>query len=523
MRFAASGFLIALSSVAFAGFQPSSSPDGPNGLRATVDLPTSQHMRNVGGSDGAGLCVFTSIQHSARWQNLIGLEGYREWMRRRPGGGYPQKVDSTLKAFCREKGVPVPEYVQHTGGDDSFLDLAMKTGRCPCVTYAGRDDFYSGGIDHMINLVYLDQSSAAVLDNNRPGTWLWMSRTEFLQRWRARGGGWAVVFLSPPPPPHTTTPISADESPPSGQTVFGQCLPGGACPAPSAGRPIPHPFANPFVVPAPKAPEWKKEGIYYRLGNEGVYHPESGLWCPYHGNGAWGPWQAPPKGLALPQVAPKAPACNCDCCKKPCGCEPGKRDPNCLCYPCPADPPKQAVPAPAMDEPLTGVVSDKIHDSPLYSLSGNPVSKEEAHAALQGGGLVDDSDRWHVTVVGDQSFRARVKADLAKLPSDVRTKFHVQEYPTDHWAVATFALKEGVTLRKQAGMSRMAEEAAAIAKADYTPEALNKMCPFSPPPPPPAPPGPPNNPPPPPPDAKNNVGWWLVLALGSILAIFRRK
>ena len=95
-------------------------------------------------------------------------------------------------------------YVQHTGGDESFLELALKTGRMPGVTYAGRDNRYSGPIAHMVNLVYLDADQAAILDNNYPEKLLWMSRKEFLTRWRDQGGGWAVVLLTPPasPPPY---------------------------------------------------------------------------------------------------------------------------------------------------------------------------------------------------------------------------------------------------------------------------------------------------------------------------------
>ena len=96
------------------------------------------------------------------------------------------------------------EYVQHTGGDEEFLRLALKTQRMPGRTYAGRDSRYNGPIAHMVNLVYLDDTSAAILDNNFPDKPLWMTRKEFLDRWRDHGGGWAVVLLNSPPPPPPT-------------------------------------------------------------------------------------------------------------------------------------------------------------------------------------------------------------------------------------------------------------------------------------------------------------------------------
>jgi hypothetical protein len=182
-------------------FAPTASPVSPTGVRAVVDLPAARHLRNTGGSDGLGLCVYTSVWHSAQWQNVAVLDGYRRWLERRPGGGYPAKLDQTIAAYCRELGRPVPGYVQHTGGDDTFLDLAVRTDRFPAVTYDGRDDFYRSSIAHMVNLAHLDRDRAAILDNNRPGSWLWMSRADFLARWRGTGGGWAVVFHDPPPPP----------------------------------------------------------------------------------------------------------------------------------------------------------------------------------------------------------------------------------------------------------------------------------------------------------------------------------
>jgi hypothetical protein len=35
------------------------SPDGREEIQ--IDLPGAEHMKNTGGRDGAGLCVFTSV------------------------------------------------------------------------------------------------------------------------------------------------------------------------------------------------------------------------------------------------------------------------------------------------------------------------------------------------------------------------------------------------------------------------------------------------------------------------------
>lgn len=213
---------IAFAIVPCVAFTPTAVPVSPAGKPAVVDLPAALHIRNVGGSDGAGLCVFTSVEMAAHFQNVPELYGFQKWMTRRPGGGYPSKLDKMIASFCDEKGVAKPAYLQHSGGDEAILDLAIRTGRMPAVTYAGRDDFYRTRIAHMVDLAHLDQVDAAILDNNRSGKWIWMSRSEFLQRWRDFDGGWAVMLLAPPPPPATAEPRS-----------FEQC-PGGRCPSPAS-------------------------------------------------------------------------------------------------------------------------------------------------------------------------------------------------------------------------------------------------------------------------------------------------
>ena len=220
--------LLAVVSLAF-GFDTTSKPVAPDGTYAVVDLPTGRHVRNIGGSDGAGLCVYTSVQHGADWHQVTALQGFQKWASRRPGGSYPEKLDADITAVCASQGVPVPAYIQHVGGDEAFLDLAIKTGRMLGVTYAGCDGFYDGPIAHMVNLAHFDATRAAIIDNNRPGQWIWMTRQQFLNRWRGIydngtlmtiregrqtyqvGGGWAFCFLALPPPPYTTKPSASAE------------------------------------------------------------------------------------------------------------------------------------------------------------------------------------------------------------------------------------------------------------------------------------------------------------------------
>lgn len=175
-------------------------PVGPAGQEVACDLIPELRKKNVGGRDGAGLCVFTSIMHAARYQQEPRLWNFQEQMRKELGGGWPEKVDAMIAKYG-----PGAQYAQHTGGDLAFLRAAIRSGRMPSVTYSGKDMHYGPRtrVAHMVNLVYLDDKAAAVLDNNFVGESqiVWMSVDDFASRWRDMGGGWAVVLLAPPPPP----------------------------------------------------------------------------------------------------------------------------------------------------------------------------------------------------------------------------------------------------------------------------------------------------------------------------------
>src|SRR5262249_48728073 len=103
-------------------------PQAPDGTAIQCELPGGRQLENQVGPDGSGLCVFTSISHSARWQNVDLLADFRDWMRKYPGGGYPQKVDRMVQKIAAENGVPPPQYVQVEGPDLDVLKLACRTG-----------------------------------------------------------------------------------------------------------------------------------------------------------------------------------------------------------------------------------------------------------------------------------------------------------------------------------------------------------------------------------------------------------
>lgn len=414
-------------------------PTGPvhDGTRAAADLPAERHVRNTGGSDGprgpgsgSGLCVFTSFQMSADWHGVDFLAGFQAWMTRRPGGGYPDKLDQMVAAFCREKGVPVPPYVQHEGGDEAFLDLAIRTRRLLFVTYAGNDDFYRGGIDHMVNLAHLDESRAAIIDNNRPGKFVWMTRVEFLQRWKARGGGWAGCFLLPPPPPYAEKPA----------TLFGQC-PGGRC-----GGGFAPPVYSP--VPAPEVPDDADAPFRWdaaRFDADGPY------WFLRRGEKVTGWYGRDGFHKAT---------------------RPGfyATDPS----PAPVPPPADAATQTGQSIPAGGVVAERLNCGKWkYTKNGRPIERAEALGEVGADDVLrDDRDRYAVAFVGDAAYLKTAKAAWGRLPADTAAKFAPSYYLPDRWQVRQFKLPAGLSVRKPVSPDGTGVQVAAEPRDDLTDDLL---------------------------------------------------
>jgi hypothetical protein len=177
----------------------------PDGTEILCDLPGSEHCRNIT-SRGQGCCVQTSLNHSARWQNIPALVDFHRWVQSKglPGGAYPGAIDQRIPACCKDRGFPVVPYIQVEGSDLEILKLACKTGRMPGVTYSYSPTGRYGGqrISHMVSLAHADDHWFAVLDNNYPGdeNFEWLSPEEFLKTYAPGGRGWAVILLPPGPP-----------------------------------------------------------------------------------------------------------------------------------------------------------------------------------------------------------------------------------------------------------------------------------------------------------------------------------
>lgn len=226
------------------------SPDGKEVVQ--IDYPAKLASKNTGGTDRSGLCVFTSINYSAHWQNEVALQRFQKQMEGERGGGWPEKVDAMVAKYAPGVG-----YLQYEGRDLDFLRSVLKSGRLPAVTYSGADGkFYTSRVAHMVNLVHLSERWAAIRDNNYVGEnqLLWMSPDEFLDRWTHFRTGWAVVLLAPPPPPVPTLDVEP--------------------------VPLPEPLVNPCPLCPPRAPlafswEWQVG----EAGQRNLWHGDAFIGC----------------------------------------------------------------------------------------------------------------------------------------------------------------------------------------------------------------------------------------------------
>ncbi len=393
------------------------SPDGKEAI--ALDLPSTQHLRNKAGTDGLGLCVWTSITMSGDWCNEDALRTLQQQMTREKGGGWPERVDDLLPRLA-----PGVQYVQYTGRDPSIIQTAIRSGRMPCVTYGYSPRYVgprnpSGRIAHMVDCVHYSANWVAVLDNNFPGDdqYEWMAPAEFVRRWMLGNpnGGWVVLPLrcGPSPVPVNATP----------HFIIGQCGPGGCPVRPSE---IPH-----SAFRTPHSYEWREfsdDETQVALMRNGVqvggFSFKTQVYRPYDAAmQTWGPAGAAPY---VPPATPEKYAVKRDCrCDSACPCD-GKP---CDCV------------------ENFGVRQDKLPRRDGFSSNGRPITQAEAERALKcGGGFSDDSSKWRLTIIGPtKAKRDQVLRDLQSHPllSPWQERLCVQSYTPDGWAVTGVNLPRG--------------------------------------------------------------------------------
>lgn len=369
------------------------SPDGR--AEISTELPQAQRIRNIGSHvDGAGMCVMSSIEMAARYQNLEQLRGLRDWCARQPGGGYPTKVDRQLREFCQQRHINVPRYIQYEGGSMDIMKLALRTGRMVAVTYSGRDRVrYSGSIAHMVCLVHLDDNWACISDNNAIGDneFLWMSPAEFKDRWASGGGGWAFIFLTPPPPP-------APRADGNGIAPAPRPVPDPA-PTPNRPRPRPNPAEEVNVIGQYEA-YWLRSragdtySLVYRGRTIGVFVVESQTYYDIQGNITQPPFELPNEAIRRP---------------------------------------RQPAPTPE----VTDYGMQWRFEQERFSLNGEEIPMTSAVALVRDGTVPDDTSLLRLTIIGTAEQRQAVRNDLESNPelAVYKDKILVMDYAPDHWTL----------------------------------------------------------------------------------------
>lgn len=170
------------------------------GATANAPIPPEQHVRNEGGSNGAGLCVIASILANGRYQGVPGLEQGKQsdlWRaaKARPGGYAPEKLARLLQQV-----MPEEKYASYVGTDTGVLDRLSKQGYPIGATMNTGQLYRYMPIHHMISLVHYSKADglACVVDNNDPGKYRWMPASEFDRRWIDGANGWAWIWTRLP-------------------------------------------------------------------------------------------------------------------------------------------------------------------------------------------------------------------------------------------------------------------------------------------------------------------------------------
>lgn len=173
------------------------------GIKASAPIPPEMHIKNEGGSDGAGLCVPSSIIINGRYQKVPGLAGGKDsalWRAAKaaPGGYHPSKLANLV-----ERVMPGEKYASFVGtgsaADRELLEKLSRKGYPIGATMNTAYLYNYSPIHHMISLIHYRQNGwACVVDNNAPGKYSWMPAAEWNRRWPDQGTAWAWIWTRLP-------------------------------------------------------------------------------------------------------------------------------------------------------------------------------------------------------------------------------------------------------------------------------------------------------------------------------------
>lgn len=155
------------------------------GVRAAAPIPPQLHIRNEGGSDGAGLCVYASMVIAGAYQqaaDLMGLKDSALWryVKGRPGGSYPEKLIRDVQAVYGD-GAKVTNY---NGQDDTVMENLTEEKKPFGITFGQGRNYGNARIPHMVTGIHYSRKTgwACIVDNNFPGVYSWMPAVELKRR-----------------------------------------------------------------------------------------------------------------------------------------------------------------------------------------------------------------------------------------------------------------------------------------------------------------------------------------------------
>jgi len=150
-----------------------------------VNVPKADRQSNWLGSQRQGSCVHASMISLLRWQGRPNTADY--WRKTYGNGEWP----TNLAAKFDKENI---RYAYVTNGDVRFLEWSCRTRRGCGITVRGGK--------HMVTLVHLDDTYAAILDNNNVEKFIWIPRETLIAEWQA-SFGWAVTVVYSPAAPLT--------------------------------------------------------------------------------------------------------------------------------------------------------------------------------------------------------------------------------------------------------------------------------------------------------------------------------
>lgn len=156
----------------------------------TVNLPVPLREPNWTAADGTGSCVHSTVVMLARWQLEDQLADH--WRSTYSGGEYAGPEWNPRSNLARKFDKEGVVYAYTTAPDEAFLEWSIATRRGCGITCMGGS--------HMIYLVELTPTEAAIIDPNQTERVIWVDRNRLISEWKA-SNSWAVTIVGSPCPP----------------------------------------------------------------------------------------------------------------------------------------------------------------------------------------------------------------------------------------------------------------------------------------------------------------------------------